>query len=250
MPKAEHAIDSPNDSIRSRLWDGTVIMLSILAAFGLDASWGTLQERRVEATLKSELAVELMDAADRIQENIGYLEKAGGAIQQILHLQGPHPEVIAEDSLVSLLVTATTTYTLDMPSSVVQSVVTTDQLSIIQEPELRRALSRWPVLVTDVLENHEWIIEGFRNEFVSSVSRWAPLRNQTTESFERGNFSETGPFRAPGKSRFGVNVEGLLSDQNFEQVLSHRYMWLNLTALESKSLLEATRGLVAMLNAE
>ena len=246
----ERMTERPENSMRSRLWDGAVIILSILAAFGLDAWWGTIQERRVEATLKNELAVELFDAKERIEQNIGYLESAGGAIRGILDLQGPQPKLIPEDSLVSLLVTATTTYTLDMPSSVVESVVTTDQLSIIQDPELRRALSRWPVLAADVLENHGWIIEGFRNQFVSALGPWVPLRNATTESFSRGSFSETRSFTAPGKSSFGMNVEGLLSDRGFEQVISQRYMWIYLTALESETLLSATIELLEMLCTE
>jgi hypothetical protein len=47
-----------------------------------------------------------------------------------------------------------------------------------------------------------------------------------------------------------MNVEGLLSDRGFEQVISQRYMWIYLTALESETLLSATIELLEMLCTE
>ncbi|MDE3004115.1 MAG: hypothetical protein OXU33_14550 [Gemmatimonadota bacterium] len=233
----------------SRVKDGAMIVASILVAFGLEASWGVLQERQVERTLRAELAAEFVDARERIEGNAEFLKRAGEAIQDILVLMGPDPELVPADSVVFLLMESARTYTLDMPSSVVESVVTTDQLSIIQDPNLRRALLRWPVLLDDVLENHEWIVDQYRNQFVPTTAPWVSVRDIYAMDYSLGRVREIAPFRSPGRSRFGVDVDALLADRSLEQVLSFRLQFLYITVLETEALLSAADEILSMLGA-
>ena len=74
-------------AVKSYLYEGLVIVGSILVAFALDASWANFQESRVEQKVLLELQEELESAKARIEfsitELVGVIEASSELVESL-----------------------------------------------------------------------------------------------------------------------------------------------------------------------
>lgn len=143
-------------SIKSYLYEGIVIVASILVAFGLDASWANYQESRVEGRVLGELRDELESAKLRITLSIAELETVISASLELAESLGSDTAALEPEAAEALFNNVLAINTLEVPASVLESIIASGQVRLISSGELRKALSKWPAFVADVRENHEW----------------------------------------------------------------------------------------------
>lgn len=143
-------------SIKSYLYEGIVIVASILVAFGLDASWANYQESRVEGRVLGELRDELESAKLRITLSIAELETVISASLELAESLGSDTAALEPEAAEALFNNLLAINTLEVPASVLESIIASGQVRLISSGELRKALSKWPAFVADVRENHEW----------------------------------------------------------------------------------------------
>lgn len=150
--------ESRNKNLNDYLIEGVLIVVSILVAFALDAAWSEYQEDKVEREMVMELYDELVESETRIQNSINEIELQMKSGREFLEMVGENvPPDYREKSEV-LFFDILTGNTLEVPMSVNNSILSTGQLRLIENEDLRRRISSWPALVEDVLENHEWQI--------------------------------------------------------------------------------------------
>ena len=253
--------------IRTHLYEGFVIVASILVAFALDARWADVQERRVEQRLLGELLAEFQAAESRIESSLTELEMVVRASGELLGYLGPGAPALPAETLQGIAGRLMALNTLEVPSSTLDSIIAGGQLSLIENDALRKrqiaevyrvyqqrlqannAFDFDDLIVKtvelfqlfdDVRENHEWHREETDAFLVPALARYAALRN-VDYGFPEG-------FLTP--SRFELDASGLQQDPVFEGRLINRLSRQGATMNESEVLLEATRELIALIEAE
>lgn len=230
----------PQRALNSYLYEGAVIVVSILIAFALDAGWDEYQESRVERRVLAELRDEMFTAQSNIEFSIAELEPVIAATTEFLELMGPDAEPPSQEYVEGLIDQAFNMNTLEVPSSVLDSLVASGQMRLIGDEQLRRSIANWPALVADVRENHEW-------HRVEADEVMNPYLAPYVSSRLEGNWTE---LMGLSQSRFERDAAPLLRDKEFESVYVWRLGRLNATLRESYVLLDATSGLIELINAE
>lgn len=225
--------------IRSYVYEGVMIVASILVAFTLDASWANYQESRLEHRILVELRDELASARTRIEASMAELEIVLASSREMIERVGPDtlPLTVAEAE--ALFTRILNLNTLEVPSSVLSSLVATGQLGLISRVQIRRALAEWPALVADVAENHTWHREETDDVLIPALAPYLAVRN-----------IDYGEARTTSPSSFTLDPTGLQRDPKFETLLTWRVGRQEATYRESATLLQAAIDLIASIDAE
>ncbi|MDH3619458.1 MAG: hypothetical protein OER91_01105 [Gammaproteobacteria bacterium] len=227
-------------TVRSYLYEGIVIVASILVAFALDASWANYQESKVERRILGELKEEFESAKARIEISIGELETVIEASLELAGSLGRNTSVLSPDTAQDLIDRILTFNTLEVPTSVVDSIVASGQVRLISNSELREALAEWPAFIFDVRENHEWHREETDEYLIPYLARYLSIRDANVI---RGDAK-----LAPGS--FDYDLVSMQRDPVFEGRLVWRISRQQATLDESKTLLEETNKLLALIAVE
>jgi hypothetical protein len=133
--------------------EAVVIVLSILMAFALDASWDSFNERQLEQAI-------LADIAEEMRGNIAALDFAYSRqvtrleeLDQIILEAGPERSGLSADSLKTLLASIMVNPTFDMKNGVLDQLLQAGNLSLIRSTELRTRLSGLHGFMADYQSN-------------------------------------------------------------------------------------------------
>ena len=118
-------------SIRSYIYEGAVIVASILIAFAVDASWENYQESRIEKRVLRELHDEFNSAKIRITVSLAEIESVIAASSELLEYLGPEASDLSNDAAEEIFNRITNLNTIEVPSSVLNSVIATGQFRLI-----------------------------------------------------------------------------------------------------------------------
>jgi len=226
-------------TLQSYLYEGVVIVASILVAFALDASWANYQESKVERRVLGELQDEFEAAKTRIVSSIAELESAVEASLELVEHLGPDTEPLSKDAAEDLFNRALSLNTLEVPASVLDSIIASGQVRLISDSALRKALSEWPTFVSDVRENHEWHRAESDDYLIPYLAQFLSIRNASIG----GGLEST-----PGT--FEYDIVKMQRDPVFEGRLIWRITRQQATLTESTTLLAETEKLLALTAAE
>ena len=227
-------------TIKSYLYEGMVIVASILVAFALDASWANYQESKVERRVLVELQAEFESAKDRIESSIVELETVIDASLELAESLGKSSTALLPDVAIDKVNRILGLNTLEVPSSVLDSIIASGQVRLISNSELRVALASWPSFVSDVRENHEWHRVETDEYLIPYFSRYLSIR----DAMISGNGMQLTP------STFDYGVLTMQRDLVFDGRFVWRIVRHQATLDESKILLSKTEKLLALLDAE
>jgi hypothetical protein len=217
-----------------------VIVASILVAFALDASWANYQDSKVERRVLVELQAEFGSAKARIESSIVELESVIGASLELAESLGKSTTALSPDTTIDIVNRILILNTLEVPSSVLDSIIASGQVRFISNSELRDALANWPSFVSDVRENHEWHRVETDEYLVPYFARHLSIRDTRISG---GRMQLT-----PGD--FDYDVLAMQRDLVFEGRFVWRIVRNQATLDESKILLGETEKLLALLDAE
>jgi hypothetical protein len=227
-------------AVKSYLYEGIVIVASILVAFALDASWANYQESKVERRVLRELHDEFLSAKVRIDTSIAELEIAIEASLELVKVIGSDTVALPPDVAENLFNRLMFLNTLEVPSSVLDSIIASGQVRLISNDELRKALSEWPAFVSDVRENHEWHRTESDEFLVPYLAQHLSIRNAM--------ISNKIIKLKPGT--FEYDVLTMQRDPIFEGRLLWRVSRQKATRNESYVLLAETEQLLVLIAAE
>ena len=223
----------------SYFYEGVMIVASILVAFTLDASWANYQESRLEHRILVELRNEMASARSRIEASMAELDSVITSSMELTERLGPDTYPLTPAEAEALFTQILSLNTLEVPSSVLSSVVATGQLGLISSVQIRKALAEWPALVADVAENHTWHREETDAVLIPAIAPYVAVRN-----------IDYGEPRTTSRSSFDLDPTGLQRDPTFETLLTWRLGRQEATYAESATLLQATTDLIASIDAE
>ncbi len=227
-------------TVKSYFYEGLVIVSSILVAFGLDASWDNYQESKVEERILGELKEELESAKARIEYSITELEGVIEASTELVNSLGKDTSILSPHAAQDLVNRILAINTLEVPTSVVDSIVASGQVRLISNSELRGSLAEWPALIADVRENHEWHRLGTDEFLIPYLAEYISIRDAQTSrgfvTFEPGSFD--------------YELTPMQRDRVFEGRLVNRIARQMATLNESHILLDGTESLLTLIALE
>ena len=183
---------------------------------------------------------ELETARDRVISSIAELEGAIAASYELAEHIGRDTAAMTPAAAERLFDEMLVVNTLEVPKSVLDSIIASGQVRLISSKEIRKALSEWPAFVADVRENHEWHRVATDEYLVPYMARHVSIRNSVI-SFGGENVS-------PGT--LDHDILTLQRDAVFEGRLlwNVERQWATLD--ESNILLDETEKLLALIALE
>lgn len=135
--------------------EGTIIVVSILLAFWIDAWWGERQVRADEREAMAQLADDFRANAERMQTIRGVHEAALDAAYEILARAGMGGQSQSDATTAELVYLSLRAWTYDPLLGGTNSLIQSGRLNILSNSSLRVALAGWPDIVED-LNGDEW----------------------------------------------------------------------------------------------
>lgn len=153
-------------TVKGAFVEMVVVVASILIAFGLDAWWQDRMARVEEREILQALASEFEQIGEEIQIMEEYRSASMDLTLDFLEMTESGRVEIGEDSLDYLMVFLFNFVGQEtFPTGVLTSVISSGQLSLIQNEQLRHELGGWPkeiAVLREILENERW---EYREQF-------------------------------------------------------------------------------------
>ncbi len=157
-------------------FEGVLIIVSILAAFGIDAWWTARGELKEGSSLQAALASEFEAVGQELGFSVSRNEMiiaAADTLLQQLRREAPSVEV-ASGTLGALLLTPTT----DSVHGTLDTLIASGRLDLLPNKSLQFMLADWPALLDDVREE-EFAAKDFVHEqltpYLGRVTDLSPI---------------------------------------------------------------------------
>lgn len=147
-------------SIRDSAREVVLIVLGVVIAFGVDARWEDVLERRTEVRVLRSIQSEMAENQLRLDRAIQVRISANEAAEALLGMTGPEapPQLMSVvDSLLRAVDRGVATY--DPVTGSTDALILGGQLSSISSDSLRLALASWPEQLRDLREDEVWLIQ-------------------------------------------------------------------------------------------
>lgn len=226
----------PTNTRRQFLAEGILIVVSILLAFAIDASWNDRLRRQDQQRAMHALEQEF-GAASELLTRVSLAHKNGfTAGEALLRFTGPEATQIDSDSLAEILPPLFRIPYFSPSLGTLEAILSSGNLRIIESDELRAALATFPVALADLNRTQDYGAQLVLGHFVPFVAPHIPLRRYGMTS--RGETSFTG------------DVGPLLRSLEFENLVQVRLMNHELALAASTALSERVARILEMLSLE
>ncbi len=219
--------------------EGTIIVVSILLAFWIDAWWTERQVRADEREAIVQLVDDFRANAEHLQTIRNVHETALDAAYELLARGGMGGQPQSEATTAELVFLSLRAWTFDPLLGGTNSLIQSGRLNILTNSELRVALAGWPDIVED-LTGDEWTenrttFERIGPYLISKGAMYDALRSA-------GRLQ-----RLDGQPR--SDLSGLVSDPVFMEMMSWRVNSLENILLEVDTVEASIQEILGLLEA-
>ncbi len=221
---------------RQLLAEGILIVVSILLAFAIDASWNErLRRQDQQRTLRA--LEQDFEAASELLSKVSLAHKNGvGAGEALLIFTGPQATSIDSDRLADLLPPLFRIPYFSPSLGALEALLSSGDLRLIASAELRAALASFPVALAGLNRTQDYGAQFVLGHFLPSLAPHIPLRRYGMTS--------------RGKTSFTGDIGPLLRSLEFENQVHVRLMNHELALTAVTALGERITDLLEMLALE
>jgi hypothetical protein len=236
---------------RRYLAEGFAIVVSILLAFGIDASWGEWEEGREETRLLQALETEFRANQTQLEFRTAWHRDIEEALLALLSAATDPQSTISSDSIDSLLGMASwfnNQSTFEMSAN--DALVLSGKLSLVSNEALRQRITAWNRKVASVTRNEAQDYDTFSEVWMPFLRDYGYLpKVNNAITVQPGSGEATYGFAVPSDpSR--VDHKELLTDHRFHNVLVHR-LWVQTDILNAyRRLQPELSSMLELLNGE
>jgi len=191
-----------------------VIVASILAAFGLEAWWGSRAENERSRAQVEALYAEFSATQAELAELRVRLEGLRTAVGAVLELVGPDADVVPIDSVTKVVDRSFWLSTIELKTGTVQAVLASGELASIDDPGLKALIAGWPAEVAD-LRAQTRLMQENRELILDYLHDLLPTLDVT---------HNTGEMERYPRSSFKVSAERFQHDMRVEGLFGNRGM--------------------------
>ena len=206
-------------------FEGVLIVVSILAAFGIDSWWSARQlaaeEQGLLLQLKSEFETNAVLLVERREQHESVVE----ATKSLLEVTGPDSTNKKIEDVERDLADMLHWWTYDPQMGVLTGMIQSGKLGVIRSDHLRGALASWPAKVQDLAEDEIYAVNFTHRDMVPYLTASTSMRLIGWEW-------------DLGSGEFSGDIEGLLTDREFENLVIGKHN-LTMGALEEYENLRA-----------
>jgi len=145
--------DTQRSPLGKALFEATVIILSILLAFAIDASWENRNEQRAEDRALRTLGAEFAANAAEFRYSMDWLGRNRAGALQVLEAIRSAPPGTAAAVPDSVIVNTLLVGSANPSTGALDGVLGAQGLDLFSDPSLRARIAAWPGELRDLLED-------------------------------------------------------------------------------------------------
>ena len=227
------------------IFEGVLIVLSILLAFAIEAWWSERGDRRAEIEALQGLHEDFVQTVDRLAEARSEHAQIRAASVRLLSMTGPNAETsdsdITLDSLVMTLIGGPIVFPV---MATYDALIASGQVDILSSAELRRALATWAASMADLAQLEREARAQMDQRLLPFLWDYIPIVTldlNTLPEYEEYTLE---------RSRFPSRYRELLRSLRFENAVEER-MNSSRNAIESVTdITDAAESIVLLLETE
>ena len=217
-------------------------MVSILLAFGIQAAWEARTEGREARNALETLLAEFRQHHQDLEENLDSHHAILSSGLRLLAFTGDSiaiPPAQVMDSLLNWVFMNSTSF--NASGGAHDALLASGQLSAVRNEELRALLSSWPGLVDDSAEDEEFVFRDVQERYTPFINSRIATRN----------IFATDPAGLDLPERVAlVDYAGLLSDVEFDNLVSYRVYLERIMILENEKLRGSINRIISLIESE
>lgn len=223
--------------------ESATIILSILLAFAIDASWDEYKERNREEAFLVSLLSDFAEARRRIDDSISRHNEFIAAANELLQFHETEADSTDPDALAANLGKVFFDWeTLYLPSGSRDALFASDDIEIVSNEELRAMLAVWPSRVADAAEDDTLIANDVMNTMAPYLHRKIHTRNVARMTFADASD------RIPRVE--SVDYDALWTDPMFDNLVTFRILNETYALAENDRLSEAVDEIIRAIEKE
>jgi hypothetical protein len=197
--------------------EGTIIVVSILLAFWIDAWWQKQLERKESHALIRALHTDFTASQKHLQEWTAGNERVLRAVSEFLREIRNTPVGGQLEARHEWLIAAVSAPTFDPTDTSLRTAIATGQIELITDLELRDALAVWRQQLEDTREDELLIRAIVVNQLVPALARHVRLGQAFEFDQMVGWFTGREVVNTDGRHTIGVtsDIEGALAERVF-----------------------------------
>ena len=223
--------------------ESTAIILSILLAFAIDASWDEFKERNREEAFLVSLLSDFEEARIRIDDSAARHNAFIVTANELLQFHEAGAASIDPEALAAKLGAVFFDWeTLYLPSGSRDALFASDDIEIIGNETLRAMLAAWPSRVADAAEDDSMIANDVMTQMAPYLHHKIRTRNvaRMTSADAGDRIPHSGP----------VNYDELWADPMFDNLVTFRILNETYALAENNRLSEAVDEIIRIIEKE
>jgi len=217
--------DEPAKRWQAWLTEAGVIMLSILAAFAVDAWWdGKKDHSRAQgevASLRSEFEAIDHELARAAKE----LQTALEATQELARLAGPRPGPLTDAQFGLLFTRSLTINAVQLPTGALANLLASGDLPLLHDVELQSRLASWPSISDLMSVKFAHLVSGRDVSILPAVNQLLALSQVLAAGF---------PGLWVDDHHFPFDGAPLLGSREFENLMAERWIGIKIAEITVK----------------
>jgi hypothetical protein len=194
-------------------------------ALALESLWGTLADRRAEASILASLEAEIVATRSEMLRARGVHQTRCSATAELRAMFGRDVEDIDARVVGVLTRDGANITTVDPPLGVLIGLVSSGSLELISDPGLRSSLAGWPARLEDHRESEIYVHDVVRDQWVP----WLVANSVLTEDWGRGDALPPDPSAAR-------ELADMMMDRDFQNLVMMQDYYCAVVLAESERL--------------
>ena len=222
--------------------EGAVIVISILLAFGIDALWDEVQERRQEQEALAALQAEFEGHVADLEAYVPTLSRITRGIEFLFTVGGQPASELPVATVDSAFRAALSAPTLDPGKGTLDALSTSGRIRLIEAIELQEALTAWTGQLAEMREG-----QLLMRDFV--VATLVPYLAEEGVPLTRayGVISPDRPTSLMSSEAAALEYARVLSDTRFRSLLSLRLGGARATEVDQERAIRMARRTLALI---
>jgi hypothetical protein len=228
------------ESWRAAGRDVTLIVVSILIAFTLEAWWQGGRDRTHERDHLQALVNEFRATLSQLEGQLAGLENSLDGTLTILELMGPSPSAIAPSDLSAEVVRSFNWGGFSSDQTTLESMLASGELVSSERDSLSVLLERWPAMANSLRVDSGHLERNREEDILGSLVRLGVPISVLVQARDLG---------IP-ESEFSLDAHTLLSDVGLESVFTIRAIRSQLLANDYRTAIEDVETIIRLLEGE
>jgi hypothetical protein len=223
-----------------------LVVIGILIALQIN-TWN--EERKLgleEIEILKSIKLDFINVIEECEENNNFRKRILSATNQLYGIIQTEDHEFSNIQLDSIMATLFINPTYNNKTGTLDILFSSGKINLMSEPEIKKALIRWPQQIDDIIEDEIYSSEHLRHQFYPLIRKYISVQ-AVNKQIQYKNLELTDPSIISG---FKSDYEGLFNNIEFEGILAARELTLSVSLLQTNDLIQNAQGIIEMIDAK